>query len=133
MTAERRRLWFGFLEAGEKRSAVVRDSALETGSRDTIYLFNFKKGRILEYRRDIVEPKLRELSAEELTMVAELKEAFESARSGFSLPPVNRAVSPPPRQRIKLPEVEIPDFDPDELPQLFDDDRDEPVEADQFD
>ena len=132
MTAERKPLWFGFLEAGDKRSPVVRDAALETGSRDTIYLFNFKKGRILEYRRDIVEPKLRELSADELAMATELQKAFELARTGFSPRPVRRP-TPPVRQRTKLPEVEIPDFDPDELPQLLDDDRDEPVEADRFD
>ena len=132
MTPERKALWFGFLEAGEKRSAVVRDVALETGSRDTIYLFNFRKGRILEYRRDIVEPKLRELSAEELAMVTELTEAFENARTRFTPRPVRRPSSPV-RQRTKLPEVEVPDFDPDEVPQLLVDDRDEPVEADQFD
>jgi len=132
MAAKKRSLWYGFLEAGEKCSAVVRDSELDTGSRDTIYLFNFKKGRILEYRRDIVEPKLRELSAEELAMVTELQEAFDRARTGFTPRPVHRP-SQPVRQRTRLPEVEIPDFDPDEVPQLLDDDRDEPVQADQFD
>lgn len=131
MTPERKSLWFGFLEAGEKCSPVVRDAALETGSRDTIYLFNLKKGRILEYRRDIVEPKLRELSAEELAMVTELQEAFERARNGFIPRPTKRTASPP-RQRIKLPEVEIPEFDPDEPSPLLDDDQDEPVQADQF-
>jgi hypothetical protein len=131
MTRERRSLWFGFLEAGDKCSPVVRDGALETGSPETIYLFNLKKGRILEYRRDIVEPKLRELSAEELAMVTELQEAFERARTGFT-PRAARRTASPPRQRIKLPEVEIPDFDPDEPPPLLDDDRDEPVQADQL-
>lgn len=56
------RLWFGFLEAGKSSSPVMRDAVFDTGNHETTYLFNLAKGRILEYRRDIVEQKLRELS-----------------------------------------------------------------------
>ena len=48
-------LWLGYLEAGKSASPVVRDSSLDTGNPATIYLFNLMRGRILEYRKDIVE------------------------------------------------------------------------------
>ena len=47
--------WFGFLDAGKSSSPVVQDSSLNTGNPATIYLFNLMRGRILEYRKDIVE------------------------------------------------------------------------------
>ncbi|HSN56161.1 MAG TPA: hypothetical protein VLT32_15930 [Candidatus Sulfomarinibacteraceae bacterium] len=48
MMAKKAKLWFGFLEAGSKGSPVVREDGMETGNRDTIYLYNFLKGKILE-------------------------------------------------------------------------------------
>ena len=74
MAAKQSSLWFGFLEAGTKGSLVVRDHSIDTGSPTTIYLFNFEKGRILEYRRDIAEPKLRELTDDEHERLKELRE-----------------------------------------------------------
>ena len=115
----RNALWFGFLEAGSKGSPVVRESGLETGNRDTIYLFNLLKGRILEYRRDIVEPKLRELTVEEGTMIPELRKAFKVVRESFEPRPLRLRPSTPrivaPRKELDLSDfaddVEL-DFDP---------------------
>lgn len=101
MVARRSTLWCGFLEAGDKGSPVVRDASLDTGNPNTVYLFNFIKGRILEYRRDIVEPKLRELRTDELTMVHSLRSAFETARAGFEPRSGFRRTSPPRRRRPK--------------------------------
>lgn len=69
-------IWMGYLEAGLKSSPVVRDDKLETGNPKTIYLFNFKKGEILEYNRALVEPKLRGLTAAELSKNAEEMQAL---------------------------------------------------------
>src|SRR3569623_949320 len=52
---------YGYLEAGNKSTAVVLDRTLNTGNPETLYLFNLARGEILEYSRKIVEPKLREL------------------------------------------------------------------------
>jgi hypothetical protein len=135
MAAKRNSLWFGYLEANEKGSPVVRDTSMDTGTPATIYLFNLKKGRILEYRRDIVEPKLRELTNEETETVTELRKAFEKARNGFTPRAMRRLPSPPrkpkPEPEPELPEVEF-DSDDDSLP-LLDDDSDDPISADQLD
>ncbi len=75
-------LWFGFLEAGNKSSPVVLDARLDTGDAQTIYLFNERRGTILEYRREIVEPKLRELADGESDPKT-LRSGFQSARRNF--------------------------------------------------
>jgi hypothetical protein len=135
MAAKRNSLWFGYLEANAKGSPVVRDTSMDTGTPATIYLFNLKKGQILEYRRDIVEPKLRELTDEETQTVKELKRAFEKARNGFTPRAMRRMPSAPrkprPEPEPELPEVEF-DSDDDSLP-LLDDDRDDAMSADQMD
>lgn len=107
---KKQRLWFGFLEAGTRSSAVVRDDSLDTGRAWTIYLFNLAKGRILEYHREIVEPKLRPLDAGESDLVGELSAAYREARESF----VPRATvqQKTVRQPRKRPvELELPDFD----------------------
>lgn len=80
---KKKKMWFGFLEAGIKGSPVVRDANLDTGNPNTVYLFNFMKERILEYRRDIVEVKLRELAPEEQSLVPELRKAYTRVRETF--------------------------------------------------
>ena len=126
MAAKRNTLWFGYLEAGEKGTPVVRDTSMDTGSSATIYLFNQKKGRILEYRRDIVEPKLRELTEDETELVGELKKDFEKARAGFTPRAMLRPAPPPRKPRPEPePEPELPDFDDDDLPLTDDDDQEE--------
>ena len=138
MAAKKQKIWFGFLEAGTKASPVVRDSEIATGDPKTMYLFNFMKGKILEYRRDIVEFKLRELAAEELAMVPELRKAYKTVRESF-VPRQTR----PQRQVVKTAPApsddEIPDFDDSDavsfgadLPLLVED-GDEGFAADQID
>jgi hypothetical protein len=119
MAAKRQSLWFGYLEAGAKGSPVVRDHSIDTGSPATIYLFNLEKGRILEYRRDIAEPKLRELNPEESKRLAKMRAAYAKARENFT----PRVIVRPPRRVPKAePEPEIPDFEADEdFPTAVDD------------
>jgi hypothetical protein len=118
MSGKQATLWFGMLEAGEKGSLIVRDGTLDTGTPATIYLFNVKKGRILEYRRDVVEPKLRELTADEGAMVPSLTSAFEQARAGF-VPRVTRRRVSATRRPEKPLTAEPPDFEiDDKLPEV---------------
>ena len=74
--------WYGFLDAGKKSSPVVRDSRLETSSPKTIYLFNYAQGKFLEYSREVVEPKLRDLPADD-DLLEELRSAYKAARKVF--------------------------------------------------
>ncbi|MFU8838330.1 MAG: hypothetical protein ACNA75_08525 [Thiohalomonadaceae bacterium] len=83
-------LWYGYLEAGAKSSPVLMDRRLNTGDPKTLYLFNLNRGEILEYKREIIEPKLRELNQQEQSYTSELKSAFGKVRSGF-IPRVGRA------------------------------------------
>lgn len=119
MAAKRSSFWFGYLEAGEKGSPVVRDDSMDMGTPSTVYLFNRKKGRILEYRRAICEPKLRELRDDEIEMVASIQKAFEKARDGFT-PRATRRPASPPRKSKPQPEPDLPDFD-DDVPLLGED------------
>lgn len=73
-------LWYGYLEVGEKSSPVIRDDRLDTGNAKTLFLFNLVRGQILEYTREIVEPKLRELKPSEAGKIAELNAAYGEAR-----------------------------------------------------
>lgn len=110
MAPKKKKMWFGFLEAGTKGSPVVRDATLETGDPKTVYLFNFMKGRILEYRRDIVEVKLRELATEELAMIPELRKAYKIVRESFQPRPAKpkQAVY---RAKPAPKEDDFPEFD----------------------
>lgn len=103
-------IWYGFLEAGAKRTAVLRDPRLNTGNPQTVYLFNLARGKILEYSRNIVEPKLRELTSKENTIVAQLKAAFAEARRDFR-PRAARVLNIPERSP---PMIEKPDQERDE-------------------
>ena len=91
-----RNLWYGFLEAGEKSSPVVIDIGLTTKKADTVYVFNQNRNKILEYKRDIIDSKLRELNADESGLINTLTAAYEQIREAFlpthiKSPPLNYA------------------------------------------
>ena len=76
-------VWYGYLQAGDRSSPVIRDDRLDTGNRKTMYLFNLSRNMILEYSRDVVEPKLRELKPDEAASIPELEAAYKKVRRGF--------------------------------------------------
>ena len=76
-------VWYGFLQAGDRSSPVIRDDRLDTGNRKTMYLFNLSRNSILEYSREVVEPKLRDLKADEAATISELDAAYKKARRSF--------------------------------------------------
>lgn len=76
-------IWYGFLDAGGKSSAVVRDMSLDTEDSKTVYLYNLVRGNFIEYSREIVEPKLRQLKPGEIS-VEELDSAYKAARKTFN-------------------------------------------------
>ncbi len=75
-------IWYGILEAGEKTSPVVRDATLDA-SEGKVWLYNHMRNQFIEYARAIVEPKLRELTTEDIPQ-KELDEAFKTALQEFS-------------------------------------------------
>jgi hypothetical protein len=76
-------VWYGYLQAGDRSSPVIRDDRLDTGNHKTMYLFNLSRNMILEYSREVVEPKLRELKPDEAGEIQKLDEAYKKARRGF--------------------------------------------------
>ena len=101
-----------------KGTPVIRDRSLNTGQPSAITL-NLRKGRIIEYKRDIVESKLRELTRDELNVVAEMESAYESVRPGFT-PRAELWSAPRPRRRHREPELDLPDVDLDEVMPFLD-------------
>lgn len=96
--------WYGYLDAGNKSSAVLRDPDLDTGSTKTVYLFNLARNRILEYNLEVVEAKLRPLADSEKEFVALLESAFKTARRDFSAGRRNLSSlqePPPPGRRLE--------------------------------
>ena len=75
--------WYGYLTAGERSSPVLRDSRMETGNPKTIYMFNLKRGEIIEYALEIVEKKLRDLKPDESGYIGELDAGYKKARRSF--------------------------------------------------
>ncbi len=77
-------IWLGYLDAGSKSSAVVIDNRLDTGKPDTQYIYNLSRGEILEYKRELVSSKLRELTEDESQQFKSLKASFDKARKSFT-------------------------------------------------
>ncbi len=105
-------VWYGFLQAGEQSSAVVRDATLETKNPKTVFLYNHVRGKFLEYAREIVEPKLRELTPADVSL-KDLQNAFKAARKTFASNKVAKkweteAPAAPPREPDVVPEDDFP-------------------------
>lgn len=109
-------LWYGYLEAGAKSSPVVRDDRLDTSNSKTLFLYNHTRQQILEYTREIVDAKLRELKANEADL-DELSAGYEAARRQFKLPSAHALNIPEraaPAKAVKpKDDVELPDFGSD--------------------
>jgi hypothetical protein len=127
-----------YLEAGAKSSAVVLDPSLHTGNEQTIYLYHQQRNQIIEYRRDIVETKLRDLNGEEAKTAKSLQQAYTQARSGFTprgaaildIPEKSSAPAKPAPAATRSDDDDEVDFvdDNDLLDDEDDDDEEEDVE-----
>jgi hypothetical protein len=47
-------------------------------------MYNLNSQRIIEYKREIAEPKLRTLSEQEASLIKALKQGYEAARKEFA-------------------------------------------------
>lgn len=114
-------LWFGFLKAEDKSSPVIIDHSMDTGEKRTVYIYNHNRKEVLKYVRELVEPKLRELTAEEHALEAAMKKGFMESLKTFNnkstnvlaIPTNSKSkpkVAPPPEE----PDVESIDLDDDD-------------------
>jgi len=118
-------IWFGFLEAGTKSSPVALDGRLNTANPKTLYLYNHARGDFLEYAREIVEPKLRELKEAEAGLVRELKSGFDEARRTFE--PRGRDLRIPEKRAASTGRKAVEEPEENEV---YDDFAEEEVEVD---
>lgn len=102
--------WYGYLEAGAKSSPVLLDRKLDTGNPETFYLFNLTRKEILEYNRQIVEPKLRELKDQEADLAGELKKTYGEVLRNFT-PRVTQPLIVPERAPPAKPKAKKTDDD----------------------
>jgi hypothetical protein len=117
-------IWYGVLEAGEKSSPVVRDASIDT-SQNKVYLYNHVRGEFVEYAQAIVEPKLRDLTAEDISQ-DELDKAFRAARQKFAPSHRTSALSDAPSTAKPAASKADDDYDIDEV----DDDLEEFIDDD---
>lgn len=119
-------VWYGVLEAGEKTSPVVRDASIEA-AQNKIYLYNHVRNDFIEYAQAIVEPKLRELKAGDISK-KDLEKAFNTARQAFmAAHKVRSAVSEkraaaPAKSRNDDDETDFDTADDDTIEEFIDDD-----------
>jgi hypothetical protein len=107
-------IWCGYLEAGDRSSAVLRDDRLETGNPKTVYLYNLARDEILQYSRELVEPKLRDLRDSESDIAEELKNSYTKARRTFKFNP-DRVLAAPVRKQTRSPGEKKPLSDEEPL------------------
>ena len=85
------------------------DRNLDTGELNTVFVYNHNKQEILKYVRELVEPKLRELSAQEKNLEASLKKGFKE-----SLKTIKHKIPKAPNK----PEKDIPAPKEDTIPKI---------------
>lgn len=115
------KLWYGFLEAGSKSGPVAIDHGMATGDGKTMFIYNHNKKEILKYVRELVEPKLRELTAQEKALENSMRKGFRESlkTSGFKIPKaLNIPDKAPPTPKAdptpEIPELELSGVDDDD-------------------
>jgi len=121
---KKQKLWYGYLDAGKKSSPVAIDRNMDTGENHTVFIYNHNKKEILKYVRDLVEPKLRELTTKEKELESPMKKGFTASLKtmkyalpkSFDAPAAKAPASPEPKADITADEPEM------EFSELGDDD-----------
>ena len=113
-------IWYGMLEAGEKTSPVVRDKTIDAGQ-NKVYLYNYVRKQFVEYALPIVEPKLRELTEEDISQ-KELEKSFKAARKVFSSTHKVAIVADTKPVTPEVKDNEIDSSEGDDIDEFIDDD-----------
>ncbi|HEY5604701.1 MAG TPA: hypothetical protein VIM41_16485 [Gammaproteobacteria bacterium] len=119
--SKKSKTWYGYLDAGTKSSPVLMDPKLDTGNPNTVYLYNLNRGKILEYQKAIIEPKLRELNGKESDIADELKKAYNKARKDFTprrSPGKTNSESSaagPAGKKVQIPDLELESIGGDDV------------------
>lgn len=83
---KKQKLWYGYLEAGNKSSPVIIDHSMDTGEKHTVFVYNHNKNEISKYVRELVEPKLRELTDKEKGLESALRKGFSASLKTLKYP-----------------------------------------------
>lgn len=70
--------WFGYLETAMGKTLVVRNALVDSENKNTVFLYNSQRDALVEYSREIIEPKLVPANEGEY-VAADLEKAYKRA------------------------------------------------------
>jgi hypothetical protein len=70
--------WFGYIDTVKGKTLVVRNSLVDSNHKNTIFLYNSQRDTLVEYSREIIEPKLIPANEGEFE-AAKLEKAYKRA------------------------------------------------------
>jgi len=80
LNTNRKTPWYGKLDTPTFSNTVVFDPELPEAPKGKLYLYNHDRGQVVQYVFDMVSPRLRELSSEEM---ADLEAVINSQWEGI--------------------------------------------------
>ena len=79
LNTNRKTLWYGKLDTPNFSNTVLFDPELPEPPKGKLYLYNHDRGQVVQYVHDLVSPRLRDLTEQELS---ELQEAIANNWEG---------------------------------------------------
>jgi len=70
--------WFGYLETANGKTLVVRNVLVDAEDKKSLFLYNAQRDALVEYKREIIEPKLVTANEGEID-ADELEKAYKRA------------------------------------------------------
>jgi hypothetical protein len=80
LNTNRKTLWYGKLDTPNFSNTVLFDPELPEPPKGKLYLYNYERGQVVQYVQDLVSPRLRDLTEQELS---ELQDAVASQWEGI--------------------------------------------------
>ncbi len=130
LNTNRKTPWYGKLDTPSFSNTVVFDPELPEAPKGKLYLYNHDRGQVVQYVYDMVSPRLRELTDEEMAAIqSAINEQWEGIKKEFiraNTPSSRAPVSAPTgRPRNNIDEYDNNDSDDDESFADFDMDLDD--------
>jgi hypothetical protein len=80
LNTNRKTLWYGKLDTPNFSNTVLFDPELPEPPKGKLYLYNHERGQVVQYVHDLVSPRLRDLTDQEM---AEIQDAISSKWEGI--------------------------------------------------
>lgn len=84
LNTNRKTLWYGKLDTPNFSNTVLFDPELPEPPKGKLYLYNHERGQVVQYVHDLVSPRLRDLTEQELTEFQDaISSKWESIKKEF--------------------------------------------------